>query len=236
MVEIGPGGGVLTRGLLDAGGEVFAVELDRDWAFELRRRLADRGEVSPRLRLAVGDALAVRWRAPARARDEERWLVAGNLPYNVATAIIERLLPACGAVERAGFLVQREVAERMTAAPGSKAYGGLSLLVAAYSEARVLGRVKPGSFRPPPKVESAFIGLTLRPAPLADDAMAALLATVRLAFGQRRKSLRNALAAGWGRERAERALAAAGIDPGARAEEIDLAGFRRLAEAGADRP
>jgi 16S rRNA (adenine1518-N6/adenine1519-N6)-dimethyltransferase len=217
VVEIGPGGGVLTRELLAAGARrIVGFELDPAWAFALRRSLPD-----SRLALAVGDALDFDWsRLPA--------LVAGNLPYNVATAILERLLPHGERIPRAAFLVQKEVAERIVAGPGDPGYGSFSVLVACYARATVLGRVRPGSFRPPPKVESAFVGLDLHAPPLPPAEMPAFLATVRLAFGQRRKTLRNALAAGWGREEAERALAAAGLPSGARAEELGLAEFLAL--------
>ncbi len=192
VLEIGPGGGVLTAELLAAGARVTGWELDLTWAAELRRRLHD-----PALTLVVGDALEIAW-----SRLSAPTLVAGNLPYNVATAIIERLLPHHETVPRVAFLVQREVAERLVAGPRDEAYGSLSVLVAAWAKARVLGRVRPGSFRPPPKVESAFVGFELHPPPLPPEQMPAFTAFVRLAFGQRRKTLRNALAAGWGRERA----------------------------------
>ncbi|HEX5760185.1 MAG TPA: 16S rRNA (adenine(1518)-N(6)/adenine(1519)-N(6))-dimethyltransferase RsmA [Thermoanaerobaculia bacterium] len=224
VVEIGPGGGTLTRELLATGARrVVGFELDPAWAFALRRSLPD-----PRLALFVGDALDLGWsRLPPPA------LVAGNLPYNVATAILERLLPHGDRVPRAAFLVQKEVAERIVATAGDPAYGSFSVLVACYARATVLGRVRPGSFRPPPKVESAFVGLELHPPPLPPAEMPAFLATVRLAFGQRRKTLRNALAAGWGREEAERALAAAGLPPGARAERLGLADLLALHRAAA---
>lgn len=219
VVEIGPGGGVLTRELLAGGARlVLGFELDPAWAFTLRRRLRD-----ARLALAVADALDLDWsRLPVPT------LVGGNLPYNVATAILERLLPHGERVPRAAFLVQKEVAERIVAGPGDPGYGSFSVLVACYARATVLGRVRPGSFRPPPKVESAFVGLELHAPPLPAGDMTAFIATVRLAFGQRRKTLRNALAAEWGREEAERALAAAGLTPGARAEELGLANFLAL--------
>ena len=174
VVEIGPGGGVLTAQLLAAGAErIFAWELDLEWAAELRRRVTD-----PRLAVVAGDALDLDWQRLARGR---RLLAAGNLPYNVATVLIERLLTGVGptfardygagsrseaGVPRAAFLVQKEVADRLVARPGSPAYGSLSVLVAAYAEARLLGKLRPGSFRPPPKVDSAFVGLTLHPPPL----------------------------------------------------------------------
>ncbi len=216
VVEIGPGGGVLTAELLAAGtGKVLAWELDPTWAAILRRRLPD-----PRLSPVIGDALEIAWnRLPAPT------LVAGNLPYNVATAIIEDLLPHYARIPKAAFLVQKEVADRIVATPGSDAYGSFSVIVAAYARPRILGRVKPGSFRPPPKVDSAFVGLELRPPPLPEKEMPDFIALVRLAFAQRRKTLRNALAAGWGRERAEVVLAAAGIPERARAEELGLESF-----------
>ncbi|HEV2844404.1 MAG TPA: 16S rRNA (adenine(1518)-N(6)/adenine(1519)-N(6))-dimethyltransferase RsmA [Thermoanaerobaculia bacterium] len=212
VLEIGPGGGVLTSELLAAGGRVLGWELDPDWAAALRRLLPD-----PRLTLVVGDALRIAWeRLPAPT------LVAGNLPYNVGTAIIESLLPHHARIPRAAFLLQKEVADRIVAAPGTDAYGSFSLIVAAYAKPRLLGKVKPGSFRPPPKVDSAFVGLELQPPPLPESEMTAFIAMVRQAFAQRRKTLRNSLAAGWGRERAEAVLAAAGIPAKARAEELGL--------------
>lgn len=219
VLEVGPGGGVLTAELLAAGAKVVGWELDLEWAAELRRRLGDdQGPGPAPLAVVVGDALEIAWRRlPAPT------LVAGNLPYNVATAIVERLLPAWRRVPRAAFLVQKEVAERIVARPGEEGYGSFSVVVAAWAAARVLGRVRPGSFRPPPRVDSAFVGLELRPPPLPEAAMPAFLATVRLAFAQRRKTLRNALAAGWGREGAEAALAAAGVPGTVRAEELGVA-------------
>jgi 16S rRNA (adenine1518-N6/adenine1519-N6)-dimethyltransferase len=221
VLEIGPGGGVLTAELLAVGARVLGWELDPGWAAVLRRRLPD-----PRLALVVGDALEIAWdRLPSPTR------VAGNLPYNVATAIIEDLLPRHDRIPQAGFLVQKEVADRIVATPESDAYGSFSVIVAAYARPRILGRVKPGSFRPPPKVDSAFVGLELQPPPLPEAEMPDFIALVRLAFAQRRKTLRNALAAGWGKERAEVALAAAGIPERARAEELGMEEFLRLYQA-----
>ncbi len=225
VLEIGPGGGVLTRELARWGARVWAWELDPEWAFALRGSLAD-GRAAPGVpkpALVVGDALEIPWqRLPAPT------LVTGNLPYNVATALVSRLLRHPERIPRAAFLVQKEVAERLVAGPREPAYGALSILVQARAEVRVLGRVKAGSFRPPPKVDGAFVGFDLRPPPLAAPGMATLEETVHLAFGRRRKTLRNSLGAGWGREPAERALAEAGISPGARAEELSLADFLRL--------
>ncbi len=218
VLEIGPGGGVLTAELLAAGARVLGWELDPDWAAVLRRRLPD-----PRLTLVVGDALEIAWnRLPAPT------MVAGNLPYNVATVIIENLLPHHARIPRAAFLVQKEVADRIVATPGSDAYGSFSVLVAAQAHARILGKVKPGSFRPPPKVDSAFVGLELQPPPLPEAEMPAFISFVRQAFSQRRKTLRNSLSSGWGRDRAEAVLAAAGIPERARAEELGLGEFLEI--------
>lgn len=222
VLEVGPGGGVLTTELLAAGAApLWAWELDPAWAAHLRRRLA---VGSDPLRVVVGDALEIPWRRlPAPT------LVTGNLPYNVATAILQRLLPAAPRVPRAAFLFQLEVARRLVATPGEAAYGALSVLVAARARVEILGRLAPGSFRPPPKVESAFIGLHLTPPPRSEPAMEHFTRVVHRAFGQRRKTLRNALAAGWPKGIAGAALEAAGIDPRRRAEELGLEEFLALA-------
>jgi 16S rRNA (adenine1518-N6/adenine1519-N6)-dimethyltransferase len=204
---------------------VVGWEIDLAWAVELRRRLA----AERRLAIVVADALDLDWPSLARRVDAPPGpvLAAGNLPYNVATPILERLLPHHAVVPRAAFLVQKEVGERLVARPGDAAYGSLSVLVAAYAEARLLGRVPKGAFRPPPKVDGAFVGLALRPPPLPAAEMPGFLATVRAAFAKRRKTLRNSLAAAWGRDEAERALAAFlpahGLPPTARAERLGLA-------------
>ncbi len=155
-------------------------------------------------------------------------MVAGNLPFNVATRIIQTLLPATGVVPRAAFLVQKEVAERLVAMPGGKAYGSLSVLVRAWATPYLLGTVKPGSFHPRPKVAAAFVGFELHPPPLPSTAMPEFIQLIRLAFGQRRKTLRNCLAAGWGRELTAAVLGLAGLDPGTRAERLDLDDFVNL--------
>ncbi len=218
VVEIGPGGGVLTARLLDAGARLVALELDPAWAFRL-------AEAEPRLagRLAIGDAMDVAW-----SRLPEGSLVTGNLPYQIATALIRRLLPLRPPPERLGFMVQLEVAERLAAGPGSRDYGALSVVAGLAAEVEILRKVAPGSFRPPPKVWSAVVGLRPRPLPVPPERFDELEAVLHAAFGQRRKTLRNALGSVWGRERAETALAAAGIDAGARAETVPPEGFVAL--------
>ncbi len=218
VLEIGPGGGVLTRELLATGAKVLAAELDLHWAAYLAR------ERHPRLSLVALDAMEIDpTRLPAGT------LVAGNLPYNVGTAILERLLPHHEQIARIGVMVQKEVADRLVARPGDKAYSALSVLVAARAEARMLAIVKPGSFRPPPKVTSAFVGLTLRAPSVPESAMPAVERTIKAAFGQRRKTLRNSLGSVFGRDEALAMLSAADIDPIRRAETLSLADFVRLA-------
>lgn len=216
VVEIGPGGGVLTAQLLDAGARVWGVELDLEWAWELRRAMRT-GSANGALQPLVMDALALPWqRLPSPT------LVAGNLPYNVATPLVAAVLPQWQRVPRAAFLLQKEVAERLTARPATRDYGSLTVLVRCYAEAAILGRVRPGAFRPPPKVESAFVGLRLHAPPLPEPEMPPFLAFVREAFGQKRKTLRNALARRAGSARVEAALADLGLPPTTRAEELPL--------------
>lgn len=237
VVEVGPGGGVLTSALLAAGHPVIALELDARWAFFLRSRdlgAAGRaisrnggtgrtGDRAPALRLGVVDALAVDWsRLPGGAA------VAGNLPYQIATALVEAMLDTVADGTIAVFLVQREVAERMAAAPGTPAYGGFSVLVQARCGVDVLARVRPGSFVPPPKVESAFVGLRFSSPPVPEAEWRGFKGAVRAAFGARRKTVRNSLAVAWGRSAAVAALDAAGLPGDARAESFALEAFLRL--------
>jgi 16S rRNA (adenine1518-N6/adenine1519-N6)-dimethyltransferase len=225
VLEIGPGGGALTRALLEAGASLLALEVDPTWAFALRQRTAGLG-VEPRLAIAVADALEIDWeRLPAGC------LVAGNLPYNVATPLLRSILSVSPVGLRAGFLVQWEVGRRLTAAPGGKEYGALSVLVAARAGVEELGRVEASSFRPRPKVDGLFVGLTVRHPPVAEAEMGDFNGLVQAAFAQRRKTLRNALGAAWGRGAALAALEEAGIDPGERAERLSLADFTRLHHA-----
>jgi len=235
VVEIGPGGGVLTRELLATGASVAALELDRDWAFELARRfgetsgsgLPESGESSrSRLSIAVVDALTIDWQALAPASR-----VAGNLPYNVGTVVVERLCRAAPVGLRAAFLLQREVVDRAVARPGDDGYGALSLLVATRARAERLGIVRPGAFVPPPKVDSAFLGLETVAPPRPEAEMPELEALIRAAFAQRRKTLRNALSKSYGRDVTLRALGRAGIEPGRRGEELALDEFVELHRA-----
>jgi 16S rRNA (adenine1518-N6/adenine1519-N6)-dimethyltransferase len=228
VLEIGPGPGGLTRALLAQGARVLAVERDQ-------RAIAALGEIAARypgrLDVIEGDALTFEARsrlaAPAR--------VVANLPYNIATALLVQWLtiePWPPWYDRLVLMFQREVALRITAAPGSKTYGRLSVLAGWRSQSRILFDVAPSAFVPPPKVTSSLVELIPRTEPLA-CASQALQRVTEAAFGQRRKMLRQSLKSLGGDPIA--LLGAADIAPTARAEDIPVEGFVALARAFAAR-
>jgi 16S rRNA (adenine1518-N6/adenine1519-N6)-dimethyltransferase len=223
ILEIGAGIGALTVGLAAEAAHVTAVEVDRRLLPALHEVVDPLGTVD----VVPGDALALDLTALLGGVPHR--LVA-NLPYNVATPLITSVLEHVPAITDLVVMVQREVGERLAAGPGTKAYGALSVLVAYYAGARILGRVPPTVFWPAPSVESVLVHLTRHPPPPA-VAPGELMAVVHAAFGQRRKTVRNSLASVLGRPTGEieDALAAAGIDPGGRAETLGLPAFARLA-------
>ena len=226
VVEIGPGRGALTDMLAERAGRVVAVEIDKALAAILRERYADR----PHVEIVERDVLSADLAALAGT---ERFVVAGNVPYYITTPILFHTLRRPRA-ERALFLVQLEVAERMAAPPGSKTYGALSVNVQAVATVELLFRVPAGAFSPPPKVESAVVRVTPRTdAAIAPDAEERFRAFVQAAFALRRKQLRRVVRtiASVGAEDAERALEAAGVDPDARPETLEPAAFARLMAA-----
>ena len=224
VVEIGPGQGALTGELVRRAGRVLALEVDRT--------LLDRLRVTfPTLELLAADARAWDWTSLARP-DGGRALVVGNLPYSVGTTILTALARAPRAIDRMALMLQREVAERVAAAPGSKTYGSLSVHVQLHWWVELALRVPPEAFRPPPKVESAVLRLTPLPGPRVELADAGRFeAVVRAAFAQRRKTLANALAAGLGLPvgGTREAAASAGVDPGRRAETLNIDEFAEVA-------
>lgn len=216
IVEIGPGLGALTRPLLERAGRLCAVEIDRDILPHLKARCAGAGE----LEIIQADALTVDFRALG-----DNLRVTGNLPYNISTPLLFHLLAQADAIRDMHFMLQREVVERMAAVPGERAYGRLSVTLAARARVERLFTVGRGAFRPPPQVESAVARVVPRAPDYPIDDMALFDRVVARAFGQRRKTLLNAL-----KGLARRAdLEAVGLDPGERAERVAASDFARLA-------
>lgn len=214
VVEIGPGLGALTRELLAALGKIQVVEVDRDLAKALPLRLMGDGE----LVVHQGDALKFDFRTLASAPHSLR--IIGNLPYNISTPILFHLLTQVDAIADMTFMLQKEVVERMVAAPGCGDYGRLSVMLQYRCETEWLLDVPPGAFSPPPKVDSAVIRLRPYSSPrynCVDEKH--LQALLTAAFNMRRKTLRNALRGQGTPEQFE----AAGINLGLRPEEVDVA-------------
>jgi 16S rRNA (adenine1518-N6/adenine1519-N6)-dimethyltransferase len=232
VLEIGPGIGTLTRALAERGARVTAVELDTRAVAVLEETVGAFAHV----RILQQDILAVD--LPALL-GERCWTVVGNLPYYITTPVIAKMLESAARIRRMVFMVQREVADRLGAAPGTKIYGSLSVFVQVFATVERVVKVPRGAFLPPPTVESAVVRLTMRPEPLVPPALQEVFfRTMRAAFGQRRKTLANALAGGGildgDRARIAEALATTGIAPGCRGETLGIEEFRRLAEKIAD--
>ncbi len=221
VVEIGAGLGSLTVALAERGAAVTAVEVDRHLVPVLREVVRPHG-----VTVVEGDALHLGWSDVLAGADE--WILVANLPYNVATPLVADLLDHVPKVVRMLVMVQREVGERLAAGPGDAAYGAVSVKVTYWAEARTVGRVPPTVFYPRPKVESALVAIARRSAPAVDPNQVSpdkLFSLVRAGFGQRRKMLRRALA---GRV-SDDCFATAGVRPEARAEELDVHEWGRLA-------
>jgi len=222
VLEIGPGPGGLTEVLAARAGRLVAIEKDADLVPSLRVRVPDATVVE-------ADALEADWHALAGPE----WLVAGNIPYNITSPLIDKAL-APPRPARIVFLVQREVADRVGAAPGGEAYGALSVGVQAVARAERLFIVPAGAFHPRPKVDSAVLRLTPLAEPIvANGEVEPFRRLVVGLFGFRRKQLGRGLRelTGWDAERVEAALALAGIDPSARPETVSPAAFAALLRA-----
>jgi 16S rRNA (adenine1518-N6/adenine1519-N6)-dimethyltransferase len=222
IVEIGPGQAALTRALIERAGHIHAVEIDRDLAAWLRSEFPPEA-----LTLIEADALKLDWAAlaPGPLR------IVGNLPYNISTPLLFALMAIAGRVIDQHFMLQQEVVDRMVAPPGSKTYGRLSVMLQFRYRMAKLFDVPRGAFRPPPQVTSSIVRMLPRPVtelPEIDPTNFARL--VAAAFGQRRKTLRNALSA----LLPASAIATAGIDPAARAETLGVPQFVALTRAAAD--
>jgi 16S rRNA (adenine1518-N6/adenine1519-N6)-dimethyltransferase len=224
VLEVGPGFGSLTLGLLDAGHPVVALEVDAALAAALPATVAERIP-HPALTVVTADALRV-----DEVPGAQTALVA-NLPYNVAVPVVLHLLEIVKSLRHGLVMVQAEVADRLVAAPGSKTYGVPSVKTAWYATATSAGAVPANVFWPVPNVESGLVRLTRRAPPATSAGRAQVFTVVDAAFAQRRKTLRAALA-GWAGSpaAAEDALRAADVDPGARGETLDVTDFARIAE------
>jgi 16S rRNA (adenine1518-N6/adenine1519-N6)-dimethyltransferase len=222
LVEIGPGRGAITEGLLAAAGRLDVVEIDRDLVGPLAAQFADRGT------LTVHNADALRFDLCGLREGEARLRLVGNLPYNISTPLLFRFLEQADCIGDMHFMLQREVVERIAAEPRNKAYGRLSVMVQAFCRVVSLFNIGPGAFTPAPKVESAFLRLTpYRPLPHPIADTATLSSLVAQAFSQRRKTLRNTLKGFL----PPGMLESQGIDPGQRAEEISVDAYVSLANA-----
>ncbi|MCA1806173.1 MAG: 16S rRNA (adenine(1518)-N(6)/adenine(1519)-N(6))-dimethyltransferase RsmA [Xanthomonadaceae bacterium] len=221
LIEIGPGQGAITLPLLQAAGRLTVVELDRDLVGPLAERCRNVGE----LHILNQDALKLDFCALAPSGPSAALRIVGNLPYNISTPILFHLLKQAPCIRDMHFMLQKEVVERMAAAPGTEAYGRLSVMIQYRCRVEPLFHIGPGAFRPAPRVDSAFVRLL----PLEQPAVqvrdeARFAEVVQRAFAQRRKTLRNALKGLLD----ETGFAAAGVDPGARGETLSLEQFAAL--------
>jgi 16S rRNA (adenine1518-N6/adenine1519-N6)-dimethyltransferase len=223
IVEIGPGQGALTLPLLDRHRALAAIEFDRDLLLPLAAAARPHGELT----LLNANVLDVDFSALAGEGGPGTQLrLVGNLPYNLSSPILFHALEHAAAIRDMHFMLQKEVVERMASAPGNKVYGRLSVMLQAYCRVTPLFTVPPGAFRPAPKVDSAVVRLQPREAgEIGIDDRARFAHVVRAAFGQRRKTLRNALSGVLDAA----AIEAAGLRPDARAEQLSVADFVGLA-------
>jgi 16S rRNA (adenine1518-N6/adenine1519-N6)-dimethyltransferase len=224
VVEIGAGLGSLTLALAETGADVTAVEIDRYLVPVLRSVVEPAG-----VRVVEGDALTMDWGLvldPGAG-----WVLVANLPYNVATPLVLHVLEHVPAVARMLVMVQREVGERLAAGVGDEGYGAVSVKLAYRASASVVGRVPPTVFVPRPKVDSVLVSVTRRPVPAVEADEGLLFALVQSGFAHRRQMLRRSLAG----LAEEGVLVAAGIRPEARAEELDIEAWGRLARCVTDR-
>jgi 16S rRNA (adenine1518-N6/adenine1519-N6)-dimethyltransferase len=234
VLEIGPGLGSLTLALLPEPASVIAVEIDPVLAAALPGTVAERAPgLAGRLRVIATDALRLR-----RANlPEVPTVLVANLPYNVGVPVLLHVLREFPGLRGGLVMIQAEVVDRLAARPGGRDYGAPSAKLAWYADARRVGAVPRAVFWPVPGVDSALLGLHRRPEPVAEAPVDAVFAVVDAAFGQRRKSLRAALA-GWAGSAAvaEARLRAAGVDPAARAERLAIGDFARIADTPAAGP
>ncbi|MCI1749446.1 MAG: 16S rRNA (adenine(1518)-N(6)/adenine(1519)-N(6))-dimethyltransferase RsmA [Acidipropionibacterium sp.] len=231
VIEVGPGLGSLTLGLLETGAEVVAIEIDPLLAAQLPRTVAERmPDAAERLQLIESDALKVA-SLPDPSTDPPATALVANLPYNVAVPVLLHLLQIAESWRTGLVMVQLEVAERLVASPGSKVYGVPSAKLAWYAEATKAGTVPPRVFWPVPNVDSGLVRIVRRDPPDCSATREQVFTVVDAAFANRRKMLRSALSGLCGGSAAASELvAAAGVDPTARGEALDIGRFARVAD------
>jgi 16S rRNA (adenine1518-N6/adenine1519-N6)-dimethyltransferase len=218
MVEIGPGLGVMTEAILPLARYLDAVELDRDLVSKL-------GQSLPLGKFTIHSADALKFDFCSLVKEHEKLRVVGNLPYNISTPLIFRLLEQLQCIEDMHFMLQKEVVNRLAASPGHGSYGKLSVMVQYYCRVEKLFDVAPEAFSPPPKVDSSVVRLIPHPKPPVDvHDKETFDKLVTAAFAQRRKTLRNNLKSLIDADQ----MQAAGIDPGRRAETLTLQEFATL--------
>jgi 16S rRNA (adenine1518-N6/adenine1519-N6)-dimethyltransferase len=236
VIEIGAGRGAMTELLAARAGRVIAIELDPALAVKLAEQL----RADSQIEVLQSDILTTDLAALCRAHQAEKCFVFGNLPYYITSPILHRLFAFWSSIRAMGLLVQREVAERLTAIPGIRAYGYLSVVTQLYSEPRIVLGVPPGAFVPAPKVQSALVSFHMRsqlpeslrdatpPSEPSTKQEAQFLGFVKSCFAQKRKNLLNNLAGTYSRECIEQALAALDLPSTARAEQLTLEQFAGL--------
>jgi len=227
LVEIGPGLGALTEPVVEKSGRLTVVELDRD----LAQRLQEHPVLADKLTIYQTDAM--KFDFSQLLPEQGKLKVFGNLPYNISTPLLFHLFSFADAIENMHFMLQKEVVERMTAGPGSKAFGRLSVMTQFFCHAIPVVEVGPGAFKPAPKVDSAVVRLIPRATSERADVPVEVLNRVCLeAFNQRRKTLRN----GFSNFATAEQIQALGIDPGLRPEQLSVDDFIRVAQWLAQQP
>lgn len=225
VLEIGPGPGIMTEKIAERSKRLIAVEKDHHYAEDLKEKLKRFQNVV----VVEGDFLSLNIEKQLVSPE---WKVIANLPYNIATAAIFHLLEVSSLFSSFYLMVQKEVAERLTAKPGSKNYGVLSIFSQLISKNRIVMRLPPGAFTPPPKVDSAVVEFLIEETSTCDiHHLPTFEAVVHAAFNQRRKMLRNALLSRFSPAEVDSALEKTGISPTRRAEEIEIRRFVHLANS-----
>jgi len=220
IIEIGPGQGALTMPLIKSRARLTVIEIDRDLAGAIRSQFGH----EPDFKIQIQDALSVDY---PTLIGTDRVRVVGNLPYNISTPLILKLRTHHASIQDMTFMLQKEVVDRLSALPGTKAYGRLSVMVQSRSQVEPYFEVPPLAFEPPPRVTSKLVRITPQPSSLSANAEALLETSVRQAFGQRRKTIKNTL----GKTMSHDVLTACGIGLTQRPDEIDVETYVRLATA-----